>query len=87
MAAASSFMQSVPSFSVPLRAMNILGLAGLQALLDETSVVRGEAPVTAANVLAFLEGRQLTVHYDGYTVCPLITGYGRVIRANNLRIE
>ncbi len=43
--------------------------------------VRGEAPVTAANVLAFLSGRPLTAHYDGYTVCPLITGYNNVVMA------
>jgi sulfide:quinone oxidoreductase len=43
--------------------------------------VRGEAPVTAANLLSFLEGRPLTAHYDGYTVCPLITGYNNVVMA------
>jgi|LakMenEpi03Aug12_release.lakeMendotaPanAssembly.Ray.scaffolds.fasta_scaffold19711_2 sulfide:quinone oxidoreductase len=43
--------------------------------------VRGEAPVTVANLLAFLEGRPLTAHYDGYTVCPLITGYNNVVMA------
>lgn len=43
--------------------------------------VRGEAPVTAANVISFLEGRPLTAHYDGYTVCPLITGYNNVVMA------
>jgi sulfide:quinone oxidoreductase len=43
--------------------------------------VRGEAPVTAANVLAFLAGRPLSAHYDGYTVCPLITGYNNVVMA------
>ena len=43
--------------------------------------VRGEAPVTAANVLAFLDGRPLAAHYDGYTVCPLITGYDNVVMA------
>ena len=48
MAAAASFMQSVPSFRVPLRAMNILGLAGLQALLDETPVVLGETVARGA---------------------------------------
>ena len=42
---------------------------------------RGEAPVTTANVLSFLEGRPLTAHYDGYTVCPLITGYNNVVMA------
>ena len=43
--------------------------------------VRGEAPVALANVLAYLEGRPLTAHYDGYTVCPLITGYNNVVMA------
>lgn len=43
--------------------------------------VRGEAPVTAANVLAFLDGRPLTAQYDGYSVCPLITGYNNVVMA------
>jgi sulfide:quinone oxidoreductase len=43
--------------------------------------VRGQAPVTAANVLAYLEDRPLQARYDGYTVCPLITGYGRVVMA------
>jgi sulfide:quinone oxidoreductase len=43
--------------------------------------VRGEAPVAAANVLAFLAGRPLPARYDGYTVCPLITGYDNVVMA------
>jgi sulfide:quinone oxidoreductase len=37
--------------------------------------------VTAANVLAFLDGRPLTAQYDGYSVCPLITGYNNVVMA------
>ncbi|MEB3322308.1 MAG: FAD/NAD(P)-binding oxidoreductase [Synechococcaceae cyanobacterium] len=40
---------------------------------------RGAAPVTAANLLAFLDGQPLSARYDGYTVCPLITGYGSVV--------
>jgi sulfide:quinone oxidoreductase len=43
--------------------------------------VRAEAPVTAANVLSFLDHRALEADYDGYTVCPLITGYDRVVMA------
>lgn len=42
---------------------------------------RVQAPVTVANLLAFLEGRPLEARYDGYTVCPLITGYGSVVMA------
>jgi sulfide:quinone oxidoreductase len=37
--------------------------------------------VTAANVLAFLDQRPLASAYDGYTVCPLITGYNSVVIA------
>jgi sulfide:quinone oxidoreductase len=43
--------------------------------------VRGEAPVVSANLLAFLDGKPLDAQYDGYTVCPLITGYGNVVMA------
>jgi sulfide:quinone oxidoreductase len=42
---------------------------------------RGEAFVAAANLLAYLDGKPLQAHYDGYTVCPLITGYGNVMLA------
>ena len=43
--------------------------------------VRQQVPVLAANLVASLERRPLTARYDGYTVCPLITGYGAVMMA------
>jgi sulfide:quinone oxidoreductase len=65
------------------RYANVFSLGDVAGLPTSKTAgaVRGEAPVTAANVLAFLEGRELTSHYDGYTVCPLITGYNNVVMA------
>ena len=45
------------------------------------AAIRGQAPVLVANVLAYLEGRPLEAQYDGYTACPLITGFDRVVMA------
>jgi sulfide:quinone oxidoreductase len=65
------------------RYANVFALGDVAGLPTSKTAgaVRGEAPVTATNVLAFLEGRPLTAHYDGYTVCPLITGYNNVVMA------
>ena len=45
------------------------------------AAIRKQAPVTTENIVAFMEGRELTGHYDGYASCPLVTGYGRLILA------
>lgn len=45
------------------------------------AAVRAQRPVLVANLLAVLGGRALRAVYDGYTSCPLITGYGRLILA------
>ena len=45
------------------------------------AAVRGQAPVLVANLLAQRDGRPLEARYDGYSCCPLITGYGRTIMA------
>ncbi|MEB3172930.1 MAG: FAD/NAD(P)-binding oxidoreductase [Cyanobacteriota bacterium] len=45
------------------------------------AAVRGQAPVLVANLLAHLDGLPLEAAYDGYSSCPLITGYGKVIMA------
>lgn len=65
------------------RFANVFSLGDVAGLPTSKTAgaVRGEAPVTVANVLSFLEQRPLTAHYDGYTVCPLITGYNNVVMA------
>lgn len=45
------------------------------------AAVRGQAPVLVENLLAALHGRALASRYDGYTACPIVTGYGRLILA------
>jgi len=34
-----------------------------------------------ANVRAVLDGRPLTERYDGYSSCPIVTGYGKLVLA------
>ncbi len=45
------------------------------------AAVRKQAPVTVANVLSAASGGQPTAQYDGYTSCPLVTGYRSLILA------
>ncbi len=45
------------------------------------AAIRKQAPTTTANILAFLAGSELPKSYDGYTSCPLVTGYGSLILA------
>lgn len=45
------------------------------------AAIRKQAPTTTDNIMAFLAGAELPKHYDGYTSCPLVTGYGSLILA------
>lgn len=45
------------------------------------AAIRKQAPVLVENLLAHREGRALTGRYDGYSSCPLVTGYGKLILA------
>lgn len=42
---------------------------------------RKQYKVVVSNLIAQMEGKELTAKYDGYTVCPLITKIGRVMFA------
>ncbi len=43
--------------------------------------VRKQAPVLVENMIALMNGKEMTGKYTGYTVCPLITRRGRVMLA------
>lgn len=43
------------------------------------AAIRKQAPVLVKNLLAYMEGKQLTGSYNGYTSCPVITGYGKLV--------
>ena len=45
------------------------------------AAIRKQAPTTVANLMAAMEGRPMPKVYDGYTSCPLVTGYGKLILA------
>lgn len=62
---------------------NIFSLGDASSLPTSKTgaAIRHEAPVTAQNLLAALDGRPLPARYDGYASCPLVTGYGRLILA------
>ncbi len=45
------------------------------------AAIRKQAPVLTDNLLAVRAGREPTARYDGYSSCPLVTGYGKLILA------
>jgi sulfide:quinone oxidoreductase len=45
------------------------------------AAIRKQAPVVAKNLLAAMRGTPLSAKYDGYTSCPVVTGYGSLILA------
>jgi sulfide:quinone oxidoreductase len=45
------------------------------------AAVRKQAPVLVSNLLAHMDGQALTGSYNGYSSCPLVTGYGKLILA------
>ncbi len=42
---------------------------------------RHHGPVLQDNLVAAMEGKELTAKFDGYTVCPLKTEYGKIMLA------
>ncbi|MGZ4402576.1 MAG: FAD-dependent oxidoreductase [Gaiellaceae bacterium] len=66
-----------------VRYPNVLGLGDASSLPTSKTgaAVRAQAPVVVGNLLALLDGRPLLRRYDGYTACPLVTGYGKLVLA------
>ncbi len=45
------------------------------------AAVRKQAPVLVQNLIAAIQSAPLLAKYDGYTSCPLVTGYGKLVLA------
>jgi sulfide:quinone oxidoreductase len=45
------------------------------------AAIRKQVPVTVKNLMAHMKGQSLREQYDGYTSCPLVTGYGSLVMA------
>ena len=43
------------------------------------AAIRIQAPVAAANLLSIMEGKEPTKAYNGYSACPIVTEYGKVL--------
>ncbi len=55
------------------------------------AAIRKQAPVLVKNLLAVISGKSLAAKYNGYSSCPILTGYGRLMLAEfgyeNKRME
>jgi sulfide:quinone oxidoreductase len=74
----------VDQFSLQhVRYPNVFSLGDVSGMPNSktAAAVRGQAPVLVANLLAHLDGQVAVAAYDGYSCCPLITGYGKAIMA------
>lgn len=63
---------------------NIFGLGDVTNVPTSKTgaAVRKQAPVVVANILELIRLRQLSNRrYDGYSSCPFITGYGKMVLA------
>lgn len=66
-----------------VRYPNVFSLGDASSLPTSktAAAIRAQAPVLVANLLSVMNGGQPLMTYDGYTSCPLITGYGKLILA------
>ncbi len=45
------------------------------------AAIRMQAPVAAANLVSVMEGKEPAKSYNGYSGCPIVTEYGKVLMA------
>ncbi|MFJ7484649.1 pyridine nucleotide-disulfide oxidoreductase, partial [Bacillus thuringiensis] len=62
---------------------NIFGLGDCTNLPTSKTgaAIRKQIPVLKQNIMDVLNGRDLQAKYDGYTSCPIVTGYKSLILA------
>ena len=79
----AGFVEVDPFSLQHVRYPNVFSLGDVSGMPNSktAAAVRGQAPVLVANLLAHLDGQVGEAAYDGYSCCPLITGYGKAIMA------
>lgn len=62
---------------------NVFGIGDASSLPTSKTgaAIRKQAPVLVANLLAAMRSAPLTASYDGYTSCPVVTGYDSLVLA------
>lgn len=65
------------------RYRNVFSLGDASSLPTSKTgaAIRAQAPVLVENLAAALKGDPPSASYNGYTACPLITGYGKLLMA------
>lgn len=59
---------------------NVISFGDVASLASKTgAAIRMQAPVAAANLRALAEGKEPQATYNGYSACPIITEYGKVL--------
>ncbi|RAS91009.1 pyridine nucleotide-disulfide oxidoreductase (plasmid) [Priestia endophytica] len=63
--------------------LNIFGLGDASNLPTSKTgaAIRKQAPVVAKNIIALMKKGPLKAQYDGYTSCPIVTGYNKLVLA------
>lgn len=66
-----------------VRYPNIFGIGDCTNLPTSKTgaAIRKQIPVVRENLLTFLQGQEVQATYNGYTSCPIVTGYKSLILA------
>ncbi len=62
---------------------NVFALGDAAALPTSKTgaAIRKQAVIVEENLLALVKGQPMTAEYNGYTSCPIVTGYGKLVLA------
>jgi len=60
---------------------NIISLGDVAGLPTSKTgaAIRMQAPIAAANLVSLIEGKEPILKYNGYSACPIVTEYGKVL--------
>lgn len=60
---------------------NIIALGDVAGIPTSKTgaAIRKQAPIAAANLISLMEGKTPALKYNGYSACPVITEYGKVL--------
>jgi len=66
-----------------VRFPNVFGIGDASSLPTSKTgaAIRKQSPVVTTNLISLMQGKSLDKKYDGYTSCPLVTGYDSLVMA------
>jgi sulfide:quinone oxidoreductase len=83
LANADGWVEVDPATLQHVRFPNVFALGDASSLPTSKTgaAIRKQSPVLVRNLRAAVRSLPLPATYDGYTACPLVTGYGRLVMA------